>query len=167
MGSMILIDDSGWGSLLGGVMIGIYNEQTKELISQLIPIRYFQGELFKTGKYKEQALKIFLKSLIKLKNNPGFYVICRGTCLDEVYNFIAREKLGRGFCRLEIKDPMQALLEDKYACYLESLGVPRKSKGAHCLSFDNQIKWVQEDPKRIKFVKTGWPSWKEKYGKVY
>lgn len=159
-GSMIFVDDSGWGSILGGVAIGLYNEETQKFVSKIIPVRYFQGTLFKTGKYKEQALKIFLSYWIDMEESDGI-VVCRGVCLNSIYNFL--ESKGQRVYREEIKDPLQGMLEAAFAKHLKRCGVPQRTDGAHCLSFDDQLKWIYEDPRRVKYVKTGWKSWKQKY----
>lgn len=161
---MIQIDDSGWGSLLGGVMIGMYNTETKKFIAKLIPIKYFQGELFKKQKYKDEAIKIFLTSYVKLGDVDDIQ-ICRGYVLDGLYKFLTGPGWTLKISRKEIVDPLQSLLEAKFAKHLIKCGVPKGSGGAHCLSFDDQLNWIKEDPKRIKYVKTGWNSWREKYGK--
>lgn len=161
---MILCDDSGWGSLLGGVMIGMYNTETKKFIANLIPIKYFQGELFKKQKYKDEAIRIFLHNFVKIGSSNEIQ-ICRGYCLDGIYNFLNTDQWKLKVTRAEIKDPLQTLLEGKFSKHLQKLGVPEGSGGAHCLSFEDQVKWIKTDKKRIKYVKTGWNSWKDKYAK--
>ena len=159
---MIYVDDSGWGSLLGGVMIGVYDSDTKKFYSRLIPIRYFQSSLFKSGKYRNVAAKLFMGMWNQCGDTEKF-IICRGTVLDFIYNMLAENYGNRKVQRLEIDDPLQTLLELSFAKSLKRYGVPQKSSGAHCLSFDDQLKWIREDPKRVKYVKTGWNSWKNKY----
>jgi hypothetical protein len=158
---MIQIDDSGWGSLLGGVMIGMYNTDGRVFKCKLIPVAYFQGRKFKTGAYRDYAVKIFREMLMKI-GPCGKMQICRGTVLDGIYNTNGNWKYME---RVEIGDPLQSLLEEKFAKSLEKIGVPRKSNGAHCLSFDEQLAWIKERPSRVKYVKTGWNSWSAKYSK--
>lgn len=160
---MIWIDDSGWGSLIGGVMIGVYDTDSKKFQSRLIPVKYFQSKLFKSGKYRYHAMSAVGSMLSKCTDSEYFYV-CRGTVLDGVYNMLS-DNYGDKVERLEIKDPLQSMLEERFASYLHKLGVPRNSSGAHCLSFDDQLKWIREDIERVKYVKTGWTSWKLKYAK--
>lgn len=159
---MIQVDDSGWGSLLGGVMIGMYNTDNKKFKAKLIPVSYFQGEAFKKKKYLDQAIKIVLMYWPEL-GDTEYFEICRGYALDGVYEFLATNLGDRKISRVEIKDPLQSMLEERFAKSLERVGVPQRTDGAHCLSFDNQLSWVKENPKRVKYVKTGWKSWKEKY----
>ena len=160
---MIYVDDSGWGSLLGGVMIGIYDGYSFKFHKGLIPIKYFQGSTFRTGAYRHIALNIFRNALTKIKDKT-WVTVCRGTCLDEIWNFVKTSTAGVQIIdRQEIKDPLQSMLENSFAKSLQRYGVPQKTDGAHCLSFDDQLKWIREDPKRVKYVKTGWRSWKNKY----
>jgi hypothetical protein len=167
---MIQIDDSGWGSLLGSVMIGMYDTQSRVFACGSIPIRYFQGTLYSKSKYREQATKVALKLIQKKFHLRGQDIqICRGTCLDNIFDTILACSSGyqfRSLVRVEIGDPLQKTLEAAFAKSLVKVGVPQKSSGAHCLSFDEQLEWIKEDPSnRIKHVKTGWNSWKNKYSK--
>ena len=162
---MILVDDSGWGCLLGGVMIGVYNTDTKKFKSRLIPVSYFQGNTFKQAKYRYYAATMFLFmwSLIGSKEEIK---VCRGTVLDGIYDFLINQNWSKKLVkRCEIGDPLQSLLEEKFAQSLMRVGVPRVTEGAHCLSFNDQLKWIKEDKRRVRYVKTGWNSWKTKYSK--
>ena len=163
---MLLVDDSGWGSLLGGVMIGVYDTDTNRFKSKLMPVSYFQGIKFTRAHYRAKAYEVFM-DIMDPKAMYDHLQICRGTVLDTIY-----EELKYGIFkrlakieRVEIKDPLQSLLEEKFAQHLHRIGVPRKSSGAHCLSFNEMLDWIKEDPKRVRYVKTGWPSWNQKYKK--
>ena len=158
---MIYCDDSGWGSLLGGVMIGLYNTDNNKFKCRLIPISYFQGKKFANGLYRQYAKSIFLNMYGSIGESPNF-CICKGTILDAIYELVKSDKCIH-VKRAEIKDPLQSWLENKFAQSLARIGVPRNSSGAHCLSFDDQLEWIKENPKRIKYVKTGWTKWKTKY----
>ena len=162
---MIFCDDSGWGSLIGGVAIGLYDNESNKFYHGLISIKYFQGSLFKTGKYRRESMKIFRKFISRIDDRSGV-TICRGTCLDSIWDYVESGYSGfRMIDRKKIGDPLQSLLEQYFAKHLKRCGVVAKSSGAHCLSFDDQLKWIREDPKRIKYVKTGWPAWQNKYFK--
>ena len=160
---MIEIDDSGWGSLLGGVMIGVYDNDNRKFYHGLIPVKYFQGTLFSKGTYRNKAVSIFTKILDHISLIDSI-TVCRGTCLDGIWEYVKNGVPGvRMIDRKEIGDPLQCLLEIAFAKSLKRIGVPQRTDGAHCLSFDDQLKWVYEDPSRVKYVKTGWSSWKKKY----
>ena len=162
---MLFVDDSGWGSLLGGVMIGVYDDNTRKFKAKLIPPTYFQGKKWTEALYRDKATELFLEMWIMMGSQRQLN-ICRGTVLDGIDRYLQYKGIGRAHLkRVEIKDPLQGLLEEKFAESLMKLGVPRLSSGAHCLSFNDQLAWLKEDPKRIKYAKTGWPSWEAKYKK--
>ena len=168
---MIQIDDSGWGSLLGGVYIGIYNTDTNKMYARLIPVSYFQGVKFEKQKYLTKALQIARAGISVLtgdNSDSGIHIqVCRGHILSHIRTWV--QENAQHFSKtefVEIKDPLQTALEKKFSKLLETYGVPEgDAKGAHRISFDAMLKWIKEDPKRIKHVKTGWKSWGDKYGK--
>lgn len=162
---MIQVDDSGWGSLLGGVMIGVHNTNTGVMKSKLIPVSHFQLKKFSKALYRDYATMLFLQMWLVIGDSNHFQ-ICRGTVLDGIYNIMKHDRKKRFLERVEIGDPFQSWLENRFAQTLKRVGVPRISDGAHCLSFDGQLDWVKEDPKRVRYVKTGWPSWKQKYSNL-
>lgn len=162
---MILVDDSGWGSLLGGVMIGVYDTDTRKFKSKLIPVSFFQGKKFTNALYRDKALSVFI-AMNPFNSHPQSAHCCRGTVLDRIWDYLQALGFKKKAERLEIGDPLQSLLEEKFAQHLVKCGVPRKSSGAHCLSFNEQLEWIKEDPKRVKYVKTGWPSWINKYSQL-
>ena len=163
---MIQIDESGWGSLLGGVSIGLYDTRTKKFLAKTIPIKYFQGKLFGKQKYLEQARKIVMNGLFAF-SVPTNIMICRGHILRGARNALRALPYEEfHITEGEIGQPLQGLLEAHFAKHLKKAGVPDKSGGAHCLSFDDQLNWVKENPSRVKYVKTGWERWQEKYSKI-
>lgn len=164
----IQIDDSGWGSLLGGVLVGGYNTGTGKFFHALLEPNLFQGEVFKSQSYKAMAVWLTLENIDKL--GPAKRLeICRGYVLDGVYRFYSEmvhkvlKNTPHKIIRAEIGDPLQSYLEEKFAQHLHHFGVPKNSSGAHCLSFDDQLNWIQENPDKLRYVKTGWSSWNKKY----
>jgi hypothetical protein len=166
----IQLDDSGWGSLLGGVLIGGYNTGTKKFFHTLLEPVYFQAPYFKRQDYKERAVWLMLENIHKI--GPASKIeICRGYALDGIYHFYkdmvskVLKDTPHEIVRVEIGDPLQSYLEEKFAQHLHKFGVPQATGGAHCLSFDNQLQWIKDNPKKLKYVKTGWNSWNNKYRK--
>jgi len=166
---MIMIDDSGIGSLLGGACIGVYNTENNNFYSRLIPVKYFQKPRFERKEYLDKAWDIAIhgvtsvcKGSIETKTTIQ---ICRGFLLSkirEMFLSLQNEFLNIEF--VEIKKPLQPLLEEQFSKSLAKYGVPKISDGAHRISFDDMVKWVNEDlVNREKYVKTGWKSWAEKY----
>jgi hypothetical protein len=165
---MIQIDDSGWGSLLGGVYIGVYNTENNKMYARLIPVSYFQGDKFKRQLYLAQAREIALQGMSAVASKESkqeTIQICRGYLLLKIRKKL--EEFSKWFGKIEhadIKDPLQSALEEKFSKSLARYGVPDgKAGGAHRISFDAMLDWIKEDPKRVKYVKTGWDSWKKKY----
>ena len=162
----IEIDDSGWGSLLGGVIIGMHHIENKKFLAKVIPMNYFQDKAFKKHKYIDKATMLFLESWPVL-GDAKTIIICRGYCLNGIASILSDNFRERKILRKEIGDPLQSWLENRFAEYLKQYRIPVKSEGAHCLSFEDQLKWVMEKPKqRVKYVKTGWPQWQRKYSKI-
>jgi hypothetical protein len=168
---MIQIDDSGWGSLLGGVMVGVYNTETQKMYAKLIPVTFFQGGKFEDKRYLEKASSIAYTGIHLLTDYPdsgGITVqICRGYCLAGVRQALKRDSNIMEVEEVKITDPFQSLLETKFSKYLGRYGIPNKSgSGAHRISFNDMLEWVREKPERVKHVKTGWKAWTDKYSKM-
>jgi len=153
----VYVDDSGWGSLLGGVAIGMYNDANKKFLYQIIDIKHFQGKNFKNQTYLEEALDMF----VEMESRIGRYnkiVVCRGFILDRIFDHL--EEFSRiHYERAEIGDPLQGLLEKAFNAHLRGLGVPVTGPGAHGMSYDDQVKWALRFKKRAKLAKTGWKCW--------
>ena len=126
---------------------------------------YFQGSKWKSALYRDKAKDLFV-DMWKSMGEQRFLRVCRGTVLDDIYLYLINKGIPLDQVqRIEITDPFQSMLEEKFAQSLMKIGVPRKTTGAHCLSFEDALEWVKENPKRVKYVKTGWNSWKVKYSK--
>ena len=55
----ILIDDSGWGSPLGGVVMGVYKFDTRQFLWRIIEENHFQVPMYEKKSYLSQiALKV-------------------------------------------------------------------------------------------------------------
>ena len=161
---MIYIDESGWGSLIGGVAIGLYNSGTGEFYSEIIPVKFFKGKKFKSKGYLNEAYRIVIEGLGIILSDDKI-TICRGYILSKVREYFDRYR-GYKWKTGEIGQPLQGYLENVFSDSLKKIGIKAKSEGAHCLSFDDQLKWVKARKTRVKYVKTGWESWKKKYSKL-
>ena len=75
---VVEVDDSGWGDLLGGVIIVMRRVGTDESFSDEIPIELFQAD-FKYKIYLRKAIEIILNGLdqLKIKKNEPIH-ICTG-----------------------------------------------------------------------------------------
>ena len=54
---MIQIDDAGWGSLVGGVVVGVYRTTTGEFTHGVVAPRFFQGAAFAGKEYLDQMAR--------------------------------------------------------------------------------------------------------------
>jgi hypothetical protein len=156
---VIEVDDSGWGDLLGGVVIVMRRKETNQVYVEEIPIELFQGPEFKYKVYLRYTLEIIIKGISHLeiqKEEPIH--ICTGYIFT-----IAREgleELGFTVVSVKIEGPTQELAENEFLKHLEKLGVGKNSEIRKIRSFTGFINWLKEDlEKREKYVKTGWNSW--------
>lgn len=153
---------------MGGVCIGIYNTENNKYYIKMIPEVEFQSDLFDTKNYLDIALTYVKEGLSEISNFPiDIYEVtcCRGYILTKVREWLkSNTKSFKNVLYDVIKGNLQDTLEKQFSDYLGSIGVPPGSKkGAHRIDFESMANWVIEDPRRIKYVKTGWKSWKEKY----
>jgi len=156
----VMVDDAGTGDPVGGCVIGVLRVESREFVSGVVPVRYFQEPLFRERRYLEEAARIVLEAFRRLKVRRGERVqVCRGDVLK-----LARVRLSREFkveC-VRVEGDLQLLVEGAYLEHLASLGVPRglltiKSGRERFISL---LRWVYEDPeRRLRVAKTGWPSW--------
>lgn len=146
---IIEIDDSGWGEPVGGVMIVGNKIGTDEHTSGEIPVKFFQREEFKSGKYYIMAVRGVNKILNKLKADPRNTKIriCSGTIFRSVYKFLEKNKYE--YEKVKITGETQKLAEETFNNYLEKIGCPR--------GYKKMKKWLKEKPEeRMKYAKTGW-----------
>ncbi len=54
----VQIDDAGWGSLIGGVVVGVYRTSTGEFAHEVIAPRFFQGTAFADKEYLAEAARL-------------------------------------------------------------------------------------------------------------
>jgi len=166
---MILLDDAGWGCLIGGVLIGAYRKETCEYLSMEVPVESFQKGSFKEKKYLAAAGAIAIQLLEKLnvsKSEP--IMICTGYCLDGIaeelsnreYNF-TRGKI-TGPLQFKIEKELRTTLLDKYNFKVSYDVLTELNKKG--LFWWNQISWLKNgdvekkgaDKSRIPLCKTGW-----------
>ena len=82
---VIEVDDSGWGDLLGGVIIVMSRKETNQVYVEEIPLELFQGQEFKYKAYLRYALVIVIKGISHLeiqKEEPIH--ICTGYIFTKV-----------------------------------------------------------------------------------
>lgn len=159
----VQIDDAGWGSLVGPTFIGAYRPETGEFIYDVVPLRFFKGELFLRQDYLRETTCVVQKLLGALRSDPDEPVeICTGTIFNE-----AARKLHHPLRRTKIEGPLQEAIEEVARDYLRGLGVRVDGLEPGANHFMACLDWVSEDfPRRESYVKTGWKSWPRKWRQV-
>jgi len=160
---VILIDDSGWGFPLGGVLCGAYDLMAKRFYWREVETKYFQGTEFQEKCYLERFKERALELIDEINPNKKETIIkiCTG-----YINSKAKEELRKHDFLVvevdEIGEPLQSLLETQHREYIKNLvGKDRyydpktvtSSKIAK--KFDYTVNFAKEN-NLMHLVKTGW-----------
>lgn len=164
---MILIDDAGSGSLIGGTVIGALRIETMEYCYEIIPLKYYTPISFNNKEYLEEAAKLAIKLLQNLSyDKKEEILVCRGYMFDKFRIWLKENDFP--FKSTKIEEPLQSMVEKTFEDYTVSLGFPRKfiSYTKYPFHFHKILRWVYADyENRKKLCKTGWKSW-EKFGSL-
>ncbi|MGQ9513678.1 MAG: hypothetical protein ACUVTL_01275 [Thermoproteota archaeon] len=159
----ISIDDAGFGHVLGGVFIGLADEELagRSYVDE-IPVEYFKEELFKKKLYLEKAWEIVSRGLkaMNVSKSEKIYC-CSGYILSR-----ARERLSESGFDVIVESHFERqahfLVEGALMNYLDKIGfpvvelLPENSPGARARNFRKMLAWAKANPSRMKYVKTGW-----------
>jgi hypothetical protein len=167
---MILIDDAGWGSLFGGVIIGVMRcEEGKphNYTSEIIPVEQFQGDAFKNKEYFDGAANAVSRCFYTLGvRHEEKISICTGCVLDGACAWLDRNHFT--YSRTKITGPLQDQIEHNLLDYLSFLGLKvdydtltlQERKGLFWFKSIQHLKgnvhrrgFIEE---RARFCKTGW-----------
>ena len=158
----ILIDDSGWGDLILGVVIGALKPPDRRYRERRIPVSSFQPPNFENKKYLDDAVKIADEIVeVMQPDAEARFKVCSGYVLSSV-RMRLRE---RGFKveEVEIVGELQEMVERGYVRWCIEVGVPEE-RLEETRRFRTLLDWVEESPDlREGLVKTGWASWKRKW----
>ncbi len=156
---VIEVDDSGWGDLVGGVVIVLRRVETSEDHSGEIPLELFQGVEFKYKGYLRSTTQIILEGLDKLQASTDEAIhICTGYVFTHARDTLI--ELGYRVTEVKIVDATQDLAEHRFIESLVSKGLGTKGELFAMRSFNGWLKWVKQDlANREKYVKTGWGNW--------
>ena len=163
----ILIDDSGWGDLILGVVIGALILPDHKYMERRISVSSFQPPHFKNKKYLDDAIQIVQEIIdVMVDNKPVRFKVCSGYVLSSVRRYL--RDLGFHVEEVEITGELQELVEESYIKWCKEIGISTEIQG-NKRSFWTFLEWVAKDPKnRERIVKTGWKSWRQKWrAKVY
>lgn len=168
---MIQLDDSGWGSLVGGVIIGacrVESPRTQHAFRE-VPVSYFQGEAFKKKLYLGVAADLALELMEELHVDKKELVqVCTGYVLEAVRMKLAAERYE--VVAAKIGEPLQTLIEQELLDRVTALGVQTDLETITTkqgLYFWQCLNWLKGAdmkagalPQREKHCKTGWDSFR-------
>lgn len=166
---LILIDDSGWGFPIGGVLCGVYDSKTGKFYERKVEVKYFQEKKFANklylDKYKDRVLEIIdeINPIVE----ETVIKICTG-----YINIKAKKALRqRNFLVVEVDkigEPLQTWLETQYRAYVRDLvghDIYYDPKGLLKKAISRRFYKVVDFARAhnlTHLVKTGWKYFQEK-----
>ena len=156
----VQIDDAGVGDLLHGVVVGVHRKETGEFHYDMIPVSFFQSPSFAKKMYQKKATELALNLLYQMKLGEDEEIeICSSFLFDETRPHLA-EKYGKERVKTSvITGDAQNNVETAYLDEIRNLGyepiAERDDKRAR--SFFHMLRWVKNNPDRLRYAKTGWP----------
>lgn len=160
----ILIDDSGWGDLILGVVIGALKLPHHRYMERRIPVSSFQSPNFEKKRYLDDAVKI-AEEIVEVMNadRETLFEVCSGYVLFSIRKHLKNQ--GFHLKTVEVTGELQERVERGYVKWCVEVGVPPE-KLEDKRRFFPLLEWVGENPKiREKLVKTGWKKWRRKWRK--
>ena len=157
-----MIDASGWGDLLLGVVVGALKPPDPMVMERKISTSSFQPPNFKNKKYLDDAVKITNEIVAVMKPDAE---TCFKVSSEYVLSNVAVYLLSCGFKvqRVDSTGELEALVERGYIRWCIEKGVPEEMLRDR-RRFWKFIEWVAEKPRlRESLVKTGWASWEHKW----
>lgn len=160
----IFIDAAGWSDLLLGVVIGAIAPPNPMLMERRIAITSFQPPHFASKKYIEDAVKIADEIIVVIRPNEK---TCFKVCSEYVLSGVVKHLQQKGYKvqKVQSTGELKAMVERGYVRWCTEMGVPEELL-RNKKRFWIFLKWVTEKPHlRESLVKTGWPSWQNKWRK--
>jgi hypothetical protein len=116
---LVQIDDSGFGSPLLGVMVGIHISGEDKVWTDAVPVIYFQDPLYETKAYLDEYAKLGMHILDRLNVKPETHriEICTGFINKNLKNDL--RKYGYDVRVAEIKGLLQDQLEHLFRDYVK------------------------------------------------
>jgi len=164
---MIQIDDAGWGSLVGGMLIGACRVESPKTQHEFVEIHVsaFQGTGFELKTYHYLAAEAAETLMKRLRVPPEEPILmCTGYVLDGAYDRLVGNiyNVRRG----KVGEPLQTLIESAWLQHIQTLGVETDLETLtekQGLYFWQCVKWLKGGdlngpalPAREKLCKTGW-----------
>jgi hypothetical protein len=160
----ILIDDSGWGGLILGVVVGSLKLPDHKYMERRIPVSSFQSPNFENKQYLEYAVRVADEIVeVMQPDKETRFKVCSGYVLSSIRKHL--QDHGFHVEKVVITGELQELVERGYLRWCQEVGVPK-----HGLRMEDKrlfwtlLEWISEKPEaREQLVKTGWKSWKQKW----
>jgi hypothetical protein len=163
----ILIDDSGWGDLILGVVIGALKLPEGRYMERRIPVSSFQPPNFQNKRYLEDSVKIAEEIVeVMQPDSETVFRVCSGYVLSSIREYLRKQ--GFRVEEIEVTGELQEMVERSFANWCKEVGIEfKRLEGKR--SFNTFLEWVAEKPHlREQLVKTGWKSWNQRWReKVY
>jgi len=156
----ITVDDAGSGDLLFGVVVGAFRDETREFRYGVIDVKFFQSGRFYRKEYLEQSSRIVSELLSRLRLNSEEEIhVCRGYIFDEAVADLRRIYGDDRVRRVKVSGEPQRLTEMAYLDELRNLGYEpvREREDKRAKSFFHMMRWLRENPDKLRYAKTGWP----------
>jgi len=158
----IVIDDSGWGDLILGVVIGALKFPERRYMERRIPVSSFQSPNFQNKRYLDDAVKIAEEIVKVMKpDDETVFKICSGYVLSSIRKYL--RNIGFRVEEIEVTGDLQEMVERSFGNWCKEVGIEfERLNGKR--NFNTFLEWVAENPNlREKLVKTGWKSWNQRW----
>jgi hypothetical protein len=161
----ILIDDSGWGDLILGVVIGALKMPERRYMERRIPVSSFQPPYFKAKRYLDDAVKIVEEIVAAMQpDEETVFKVCTGYVLSSIRSYL--RKMGYKVEEIEVTGELQEMVERSFETWCKEVGLDFE-RMADKRSFGVFVDWVAEKPElRENLVKTGWQSWSNRWREI-
>lgn len=161
----VLIDDSGWGDLILGVVIGALKLPERRYMERRIPVTSFQSPYFQNKRYLEDAIKIAQEIVKVMKpDEETVFKICSGYVLSSLRKYL--QNSGFRVEEVEVSGELQEMVERSFSNWCKEIGIDFERKNGK-RNFNSFLEWVAEKPHlREKLVKTGWKSWNSRWREI-
>jgi hypothetical protein len=163
----ISIDDSGWGDLILGVVIGALKLPEHRYMERRIPVSSFQPPNFQNKQYLADAVKI-VEEIVEVMqpDKETVFKVCSGYVLSSIRKYLRMQ--GFRVEVIEVTGELQEMVERSFANWCKEVGIDFRRLNVK-RSFNTFLEWVAEKPQlREQLVKTGWKSWRQRWrDKVY
>ncbi len=154
------IDDAGVGDLLLGAVIGVYRPESDEFSYDMVEIEYFTHPRFRNKHYLRRTSEAVSSILERIKIGPDEEIqICSSFILEQAAKDLSR-RFGEERVKItKITGEAQKHTETAYLDEIRNIGyeplADRETRRAR--SFFHMLRWVKDNPTRMRYVKTGWP----------